>query len=112
MDISDKKLESFMNIHNMYSLIKEPTCFKSMTNPSCIDLFLTNRKYSFQNSQTFCTGFSDFHKMIYTMMKLSYIKLPPKVIEYRSYKRFNEGNFLNDLLYNLNSVQGSIYPIF
>jgi hypothetical protein len=78
MQVSDPKLASFMEAQNLYSLIKEPTCFKSLSNPSCIDLILPNRKYCFQNSKTFCTGYSDFHKMTYTMMKLSYVKMPPK----------------------------------
>jgi hypothetical protein len=112
MTVSDKKLASFIEEHNLYSLINEPTCFKSQTNPSCIDLFLTNRKHSFQNSKAFCTGYSDFHKMIYTMLKLSYVKMPPKKINYRCYKNFNEQSFLEDLSMSLNSVQGGIYSIF
>ena len=112
LEVTDKKLASFIETHDLYSLIKEPTCFKSLLNPSCIDLILTNRKYCFQNSKTFCTGYSDFHKMTYTMMKLSYVKMPPKKLEYRCYKLFNEEHFLADLSQALNLVQGSIYSIF
>ena len=112
MQVTDPKLASFMEAHNLYSLIKEPTCFKSLSNPSCIDLILTNRKYCFQNNKTFCTGYSDFHKMTYTMMKLSYVKMPPKKMEYRFYKNLNEENFLAKLSQSLNLVQGSIYSIF
>ena len=112
IETSDKKLEAFMDSYNLYSLIKEPTCFKSVTNPSCIDLFLTNRKHSLKIVKTFCTGYSDFHKLIYTMMKISYVKLPPKKIEYRCYSNFSEENFLKDLSLALNSVQGSVYSIF
>ena len=78
LETTDKKLAAFIDSHDLYSLIKEPTCFKSILNPSCIDLILTNKKHNFQNSKTFCTGYSDFHKMIYTMMKISYVKMPPK----------------------------------
>ena len=112
MQVADPKLASFMEAQNLYSLIKEPTCFKSLSNPFCIDLILTNRKYCFQNSKTFCTGYSDFHKMTYTMMKLSYVKMPPKKLEYRCYKTFNEEHFLAELSQALNSVQGYIYSIF
>ena len=34
---------------NLTSLIKEPTCYKNPDNPSCIDLILTNKPFSFQN---------------------------------------------------------------
>ena len=39
----DLVLSDFCNVYNLSSLAKEPTCFKNPYNPSCIDLFLTNR---------------------------------------------------------------------
>ena len=39
----DVPLESFLQAYNLTSLIKEATCFQS-SNPSCIDLILTNQK--------------------------------------------------------------------
>ena len=38
------------------------------------------------NTRTFETGFSDFHVMLYTMLKSTYQKLPPKNIRYRQLK--------------------------
>ena len=61
LQIENINLKSFMEKYNLYSLIKTPTCFKSKTNPSCIDLILTNRKCNFQKSHAFVTGLSDFH---------------------------------------------------
>ena len=40
-------LLSFMEEFELFNLIKEPICFKFTNNPSCIDLNLTNQKYSF-----------------------------------------------------------------
>ena len=40
-------LESFLYEHDLQNLVKENTCFKSVENPSCIDLILTNRNMSF-----------------------------------------------------------------
>ena len=40
----DIPLESFLQACNLASLIKEATCFQS-SNPSCIDLVLTNQKH-------------------------------------------------------------------
>ena len=53
---SDPLLNDFCNVYNFFSLVKEPTCFKNVYNPSCIDLFLTNRPRSFQNTLTIETG--------------------------------------------------------
>ena len=41
----------------------EKICFKNPNNPSCIDLIVTNRPKSFQNSMVIETGLSGFHKM-------------------------------------------------
>ena len=49
-------------------MIRTPNCFKSRAD-RCIDLMLTNMKFHFFASQTFETGFSDFHHMIYTILK-------------------------------------------
>ena len=35
------------------------------------------------------TGLSDFHKMIAAVMKTSYQKIEPRVINYRDYKGFS-----------------------
>ena len=100
MTSDDPQLITFMKGHNFYNLIKEPTCFKS-ANGTCIDLILTNQKHSHMFSQTFEVGFSDFHVMVYTMLKTTYVKLPPKVIKYRCRRNYNERTFYNDLMFNL-----------
>ena len=61
--ILEKPMMDFCDIYNLYNLIKEPTCYKNPDNPSSIDVMLTNRKNSFQNSTTIETGISDCHKM-------------------------------------------------
>ena len=57
-------LNDFLSDYNAKNLVKENTCFKSLDNPSCIDLFLTNSHQRFQHITTVCTGLSDFHKML------------------------------------------------
>ena len=78
-------MEDFCLNHSMSHLIKEPTCYKSLENPTCIDLILTNFPKSFQNSMSIETGLSDFHKMTVTVMKSHYKKQNPKIIKYRRY---------------------------
>ena len=90
-------LEDFLFEHNIKNLVKEPTCFKSLTNPSCIDLFLTNSPLSFQSTTAITTGLSDFHKLVVTVMKTTFPKAEPKIIYYRDYKKFNLQDFRREL---------------
>ena len=53
-------------------MINKPNCYKNLDKPTCIDLILTNRTWSFQNSCVIDTGLSDFHEMIVTVMKTIY----------------------------------------
>ena len=71
---SEPILSSFIFEYNAYCLVKEKTCFKNPNNPSCIDLFITNNKHSFKNTTTVCTGASDVHKMVLTILKTTFVK--------------------------------------
>ena len=102
-------MHEFCSLFNFVSLIKDSTCFKSVENPSCIDLILTNRPKSFQKSLVIETGLSDFHKLTITVLKTSFRKKPPKVIQYRNYKKFSHTKFRDELEYSLNRV--NIYNI-
>ena len=73
-------LQDFLFEQNMKNLVKEKTCFKSVENPSCIDLFLTNTAASFQDTTTVTTGLSDFHKMVVAVMKTTFPKAQLKII--------------------------------
>ena len=95
-EIKEEAMSDFCNLFNLASLIKTPTCFKSIANPSCIDLILTNRQHNFQNSTIVETGLSDFHKLVVTVMKTSFRKKPPKVIKYRNFKQFSQIHFRNE----------------
>ena len=61
---------------------------------SIIDLILTNKPLHFLKTHVVETGLSDYHKMISTFFKACSSKLKTKVIYYRSYKKFNESDFL------------------
>ena len=77
LEQGDKALPSLIQYHDLYNMIKHPTCFKS-SKGRCIELIFINRKHSFVHSRSFETGFSDHHHMIYTILKTTFIKLPPK----------------------------------
>ena len=101
---SNTDLSEFITSHKLYNLIKSPTCFKSRENPTAIDHIFTNRKYSFMESHTIETGLSDFHQLILTCMKSTFVKLPPKKLEYRDYGKFDENKFLSDIVKDLDKV--------
>ena len=75
---SNPSLKAFLNGNNLYNLIKSNTCFRGKG--SCIDLFLTNKKYSLKFSGSFETGISDHHHMIYTMLKSCFNNTEPKFV--------------------------------
>ena len=102
MEVSEPAMQSLFRQYSLISMIRSPTCFKS-SQGKCIDLMLANSKYSFFGSRTFETGFSDFHHMIYTILKITYTKLPLKIIKYRDYKKFSETDFLTNFSSALSS---------
>ena len=92
-EMNDKCTNDFCESYNLSSLIRESTCYKNPENPSCIDLFLMNSPNSFQNSSVVETGLSDFHRMIVTVMKTSFKRLPLKVRHYRDYSNYDNNIF-------------------
>ena len=82
-------------------MINKPTCYKNPDKPTCIDLILTNSLGSFQNFCVTDPGLLDFHTIIVTVMKTSYRKIEPRVINYRDYKSFSNEGFRKSLLENL-----------
>ena len=93
VDINNNSMKEFCELYDLKNLIKEPTCFKSNENPSCIDLMLTNRYRSFCNSCVIETGLSDFHRMTVTVLKISFKRLEPNIISYRNYQSFCNDSF-------------------
>ena len=96
-EMSETDMKDFCETYNLTNLITDPTCFKSVDNPSCIDMMLTNRSLCFESSRTVETGLSDCHKMTVTVMKKYYKKLEPITINYRDYKSFDGEKFRTDL---------------
>ena len=105
-------LEDFMDEFHAKNLVKEPTCFMSAENPSCIDLFITNSYRSFQKTTTVSTGLSDFHKMVVTVLKTTFPKADPKIITYRDSSKFSLADFENDLKINLGKIEQGNYDKF
>ena len=94
IDIKNKglgygKLDTFCNLFKLSNSIHLETCLME-NHQSTIDLFLTNKPKSFFKTYTTQAGLSDYHKLISTFFKSKALKLKPKVIFYRNYKKFDE----------------------
>ena len=71
--------------------LKKKKCLKSISNPSCTDLFLINKALSFQSTKTVGAGLSDFDKLLLTVLKTSIVKNKnkPREKQYINYKYFD-----------------------
>ena len=107
-EINEEIMKEFCDSYNFSNLIKEPTCFKNINNPSSIDLMLTNRIRQFQNSHTVETGLSDHHKMTISVLKTLFQKKSPTVVKFRDYNNFNANLFRNQLLEQLTKTVDNI----
>ena len=99
--MEDSSIKIFCSNYSLTSMINKLTCYKNPDKPTCIDLILTNCPRSFQNSRVIETGLSDFHMIIVAVMKTSYRKIEPRVINYRDYKSFSNEGFRESLLENI-----------
>ena len=61
----------------------------NVSNPSCIDVFLTNSTLLFHHTLTVSCGLSDFHKLVMAVLKTTFFKIEPHEIVHRNYKYFN-----------------------
>ena len=100
-EVAETSFSSFCELYEVKSIINQPTCYKNLTNPSCIDLFLTNSPNSFQKSTAVETRLSDFHKLIVTVMKSYSPKRTPNIVTYRKFINFDRGKFIDEISFNL-----------
>jgi len=104
-------LSNFLHVNSLYNHMKKKTCWKSKIG-SCIDLIISNKKHSFMNTGTVETGLSDHHLLIYTMLKSTYTKFPPKTVKYRKWKNFSLDLFKHDLTKQFEKVKIDNYATF
>ena len=96
-----QNMKTFRDSYSLTSLIKRPTCYKNPSHPKCIDLILTNVPRNFQTTCVIETRLSVFHLMTLTVMRKSFKKLKPSVMNYSSYKNFSNEIFRESLLEKL-----------
>ena len=98
----EPSLSQFVYEYNAKNIVKENTCFKNALNRSSIDLFVTNCPLSFQNTIAIFNGLSGFHKMVITVINVSFKKHSPIGRHYKDYKYFDQTKFKNNLNEKLN----------
>ena len=76
-------------------MIKQNTCFKD-DGGSCIDLLITNSKFSFMRTNSLKTGLSDHH-IINAILKTKFEKFEPKKSIYRNFKQYDGEQFKLDI---------------
>ena len=103
----EESIAEFLNLYNLKNLVKQNTCFKNPDKTTCIDLILTNCPRSFQNTETFETGLSDFHKLTFTVLKQK-----PRVVTHRQYKNFRNDYFRIELITDNKKFWKSVKPLF
>ena len=99
---SEPCLLQFLFEMNAKNIVKEPICYKSLSNPSYIDLVIANSSSSFQNTKAISTGLSVFHKMAINVLKQTFQRSSPKEHVYRDYKNFDRLTFKKELEEKLN----------
>ena len=99
MTETEEQLKDFLDLYSLKNLVHEPTCYKSQT-AKCIDLVLTNRNRSVQQTTTVETGLSDFYKMVVSIHFISNFKSIFKVGIYSSIKlTLIQTNYLQSIVY-------------
>ena len=74
---------------NAKNIAKEPTCFKTLSNPSCTDFVITNSSSNFQNTKAISTALSNFHKIVASVLKHTFHRSTPNELVYRDSKTFD-----------------------
>ena len=93
----DVDMGEILDVYGLSNIVKTPTCFKNRTSPSIIYVIFVNMPRRFNHVITFDCGLSDCHNMVCVSTKLHVPPQQKKRVHYRSYKKFNEEKFCNDL---------------
>ena len=94
---SNHQLSQLCDSYDLKQLIKNPTCFKSLENPTLLDVILTTNSKSIRQTINIPLGISDFHNYISASTKMNCPTDEIKSVHYRSFKKFSEEKFIKDV---------------
>ena len=89
------KLIDILDIYQLSQLIDEPTRVTESTE-TLIDHVITNSTQNLTHHGVLATTISD-HYLVYAVRKFDCRRGPPRLIEIRSFKNFNENEFIQDI---------------
>ena len=97
--VSEKShtLRNILDTYSLKNLMKGPTCHTKISQPSLIDVFLTNSPSLLCNTINFDCALSDCHNMIAACFKENCISNKRQKVTFRSYKTFQDAGFIQDL---------------
>ena len=92
-----KNLKRVLSLHNLTQIIKERTRTIGISE-TLIDHVITNKPNMVHNSGVILCGISD-HDVVFIERKgeAPKIKAPPKVLDVRNFKRFDNDSFRDDI---------------
>ena len=90
-----RKFKGIADLHDMKQIIDLPTRIAEHSE-SQIDLIFTDNVHKIIDFGVKDFGISD-HSMVYCVFKSGLMKVPPKTLEYRSFKSYNKSAFRQDL---------------
>ena len=97
VELIEQHVKDFSLAYDCKNTFKDKTCYKNPENPKCIDLIMTNMLKAFEISLAIEAGLSYFNKVCFTVLNVFDTKHRPNIIQYRSYKKFSNEAFINDL---------------
>ena len=80
MQENETILSEFLHVYNAKNIVKNKTCFKSIENPSHLDLIITDKPGSFQHANVIETGILDHHKLVTTVLKAKFTNASPRYV--------------------------------
>ena len=104
IEVGNKVMKPFFQENTFYNIMKQNTCFKG-DGDSCIDLLITNSKFSFMTANSFENGLSDHHHLIYTILKTKFEKLKPKKSIYRNFKQYDSDQFKLEIFNSMSAMR-------
>jgi hypothetical protein len=90
------RLSDLCEVYGLYNKIEGNTCH-TKDSSTALDVFLVSNVRKFGTSLNANIGVSDVHNIIGCAMRVKMPKTGPKLVKYRSYKKFSLDVFQNDL---------------
>ena len=90
-------------------MVKEKNCLKSINNPTCVDLLISNKEKCFKSATVIDARLSGFYKMVLVALKKKFERTKPKVIGYRDYRHFDGNSFSCALIFKLSKISTHNY---